>query len=97
MSETNTQQQNTQKKTLRGTVVSDAMDKTVVVEVKRFIKHPIYKKFYKKSKRIKAHDEQNLFTVGDVVEIQACRPLSKDKSFMVVSTKEAAPAADSNE
>ena len=72
------------KKTLSGTVVSDAMDKTVVVEVKRFVQHPKYKKFYTKTKKYHAHDEENRYKVGDVVEIVETRPLSKHKSFTVV-------------
>lgn len=74
---------NTQK-TLRGTVVSDAMDKTVVVAVKRFVQHPKYKKFYTKTKKYHAHDEDNRCKVGDVVEIVETRPISKTKSFSVV-------------
>jgi len=74
----------TNKKTLRGTVVSDAMDKTVVVEVGRFVQHPKYQKFYTISKKYHAHDEENRFKVGDVVEIVETRPLSKKKSHTVV-------------
>lgn len=71
-------------KTLRGTVVSDAMDKTVVVEVDRFVQHPKYKKFFTKSKKYHAHDEKNQFKIGDVVEIVETKPFSKKKSFSVV-------------
>lgn len=71
-------------KTLQGVVVSDKMDKTVVVLVSRLIKHPKYGKFIKSSKRFKAHDETNQFKVGDEVTIKSCRPMSKDKSFIVV-------------
>jgi small subunit ribosomal protein S17 len=74
------------RKTLRGTVVSDKMDKTVVVSVERFVKHPKYKKFQKISKRYKAHDEQNSAKVGDAVTIRECRPMSKDKTFELVTT-----------
>ena len=76
------------KKTLRGTVVSDAMDKTVVVEVGRFVQHPKYKKFYTISKKYHAHDEQNQYKVGDKVEIIETKPISKKKSFIVVSNNE---------
>lgn len=72
-------------KTLRGTVVSDKMDKTVVVLVERFIKHPKYGKYFKKSKKYKAHDEANAVKTGDVVTISECRPMSKDKHFIVVA------------
>ena len=74
----------TNKKTLKGTVVSDAMDKTVVVKVGRFVKHPKYKKFYTISKKYHAHDENNQYKIGDDVEIVETRPISKKKSFIVV-------------
>jgi small subunit ribosomal protein S17 len=69
---------------LKGVVVSDKMDKTIVVSVSRFIKHPLYGKFYKVSKKYKAHDEGNVCKVGDKVEIIETRPISKDKRFKVV-------------
>jgi small subunit ribosomal protein S17 len=83
--ETQTTQPKT--RTLRGTVVSDKMDKTVVVKVERFVKHPKYKKFYKLSKRYKAHDETNQHALGDKVEISEIKPMSKDKRFTVVPSK----------
>ncbi len=70
---------------LKGVVVSDKMDKTVVVSVSRFIKHPLYGKFYKVSKKYKAHDEENKSKKGDTVEMVEVRPMSKDKRFKVVS------------
>lgn len=69
---------------LKGVVVGDKMDKTVVVSVSRFVKHPLYGKFYKVSKKYKAHDEENKYKVGDNVEIVETRPISKDKRFKVV-------------
>jgi len=72
-------------KKLKGIIVSDAMDKTVVVSVDRFVKHPKYKKYIKKTKRYKAHDEKEEYNVGETVMIQECRPLSKDKHFKVLS------------
>jgi small subunit ribosomal protein S17 len=75
----------TQKKTLKGTVVSDKMDKTVVVAVTRFVKHPKYQKFLKITKKYKAHDEENVFKSGDKVEMVETRPISKDKHFSVVN------------
>ncbi|MFA5831213.1 MAG: 30S ribosomal protein S17 [Candidatus Paceibacterota bacterium] len=71
------------KKKFKGTVVSDKMDKTVVVRVNRFVKHPKYGKFLEKSKRYKAHDETNEYKTGDKVIIEETRPLSKDKTFKV--------------
>ena len=70
---------------LKGVVVSDKMDKTVIVSVSRFVKHPLYGKFYKVSKKYKAHDEENKYKVGDKVEIVETRPISKDKHFKVVN------------
>lgn len=69
------------KKKLLGTVVSDKMEKTIVVSVETKIKHPIYKKYIRRSKKFKAHDEQNKCKLGDYVEITECRPLSKDKRW----------------
>lgn len=71
-------------KTLKGTVVSDKMDKTIVVAVTRFIKHAKYGKFLKITKKYKAHDETNSKKVGDDVSIAETRPLSKDKRFTIV-------------
>ncbi len=68
---------------LKGVVVSDKMDKTVVVSVSRFVKHPKYGKFYKINKKYKAHDEENKYKIGDKVEIVETRPISKDKRFKV--------------
>ena len=71
------------KKTQIGVVVSDKMDKTVVVKVDRLIKHPVYNKFIKRSARYKAHDEENSCKTGDRVIIAETRPLSKDKFWKV--------------
>ena len=65
------------KRIMQGVVVSDKMDKTVVVNVERKFPHPLYKKYIKRSKRYHAHDENNTHKVGDTVSIQECRPLSK--------------------
>ena len=72
-------------KILKGVVTSDKMDKTVVVSVSRFVKHPLYGKFYKVSKKYKAHDEANVYKIGDTVEIVETKPISKDKRFKVIS------------
>ena len=71
-------------KTLKGKVVSDKMDKTVVVAVSRFVEHPKYKKRLKIIKKYKAHDEENAKKVGDMVEIEETKPISKDKHFKVI-------------
>ncbi|MEK7190590.1 MAG: 30S ribosomal protein S17 [Patescibacteria group bacterium] len=73
------------RKILKGIVVSDKMNKTIVVSVSRFVKHPLYGKFYQVSKKYKAHDEDNKYKIGDKVEIIETRPISKDKRFLVVS------------
>jgi small subunit ribosomal protein S17 len=70
---------------LKGIVVGDKMDKTIVVSVTRFVKHPLYGKFYKINKKYKAHDESNKYKVGDNVEIFETKPISKDKKFTVAS------------
>lgn len=67
----------------QGTVISDKCDKTVMVIVESVKEHPIYRKKYAVSKKYKAHDEANDYKVGDKVEISSCRPMSKDKSFIV--------------
>ncbi len=79
--------ENTNKKirTKKGVVVSDKMNKTVVVQVNRLKKQPKYKKYYKISNRFKAHDEENQYHVGDEVLIQETRPMSKDKRWKVAS------------
>lgn len=71
-------------KLLKGTVVSDKMKKTVVVKVEDFKKHPRYGRYYKVSKKYKAHDENGEFHVGDKVIIKETRPISKDKHFVAV-------------
>jgi len=71
-------------KILKGVVVSDKMDKTVVVEVTRFIEHKKYGKRIKRSKKYKAHDENNTKKVGDKVEIEETKPMSKDKHFKII-------------
>jgi small subunit ribosomal protein S17 len=69
------------RKSQLGVVVSDKMDKTVVVKVDRLVKHQVYSKYIKRSVKYKVHDEQNVCKVGDRVQIIECRPLSKDKRW----------------
>lgn len=71
------------RKTKTGKVVSDKMDKTIVVEIIDSVKHPLYKKIIKSTTRFKAHDENNECKIGDTVEITETRPLSKDKRWRV--------------
>ena len=72
------------RKTRVGTVVSDKMQKTVVVAIERRVPHPVYGKMVTRTKRLKAHDEENSAKVGDTVRIVETRPLSKDKRWRVV-------------
>ena len=80
----------TSRKTRVGKVVSDKMDKTVVVIVADRVAHPIYKKIIKRTYRLKAHDEQNQCGVGDIVRVMETRPLSRDKRWRVVEIVEKA-------
>ena len=73
------------RRVLRGTVVSDKCDKTVIVRVERRFMHPLYKKYITRSKRYAAHDEDNRCKVGDQVSIRECRPISRRKRFEVVA------------
>ena len=73
------------KRILQGAVVSDANDKTVTVLVERRFMHPMVKKVVRRSKKYRAHDENNDFKVGDVVRIEECRPISKNKSWTVIT------------
>lgn len=83
MSETNT-------RTVTGQVVSNKADKTVTVMVERRVQHPIYGKFVKRSTKLHAHDESNDCQIGDTVTIEECRPLSKSKTWRLVSIVERA-------
>jgi len=82
------------RRVLIGTVVSDKTDKTVTVLVERNLLHPVYKKFIKRTKRYLAHDEANACKVGDRVSIIETRPISKRKTWLVLSEAEASAIAD---
>jgi small subunit ribosomal protein S17 len=77
-------------RTLSGRVVSNKMDKSITVRVERFVKHPIYKKFVKRSTKIMAHDANNECQIGDSVTVQESRPLSKNKTWALVTIDERA-------
>lgn len=81
----NNSEKTIKKKKLKGEIVSDKMDKTVVVLVKRFYKQKKYGKYVSASKKYKAHDEKGEFKTGDRVIIEECRPLSRDKHFKVLN------------
>jgi small subunit ribosomal protein S17 len=76
------------KRILQGVVVSDAADKTITVKVERRFMHPLYKKFIKRSKKYAAHDENNTAKTGEIVRIRECRPVSKSKTWELVSEAE---------
>ena len=78
------------RKTMVGKIVSDKMDKTVVVAIQDNVKHPLYKKIVKRTVKFKAHDENNACNVGDRVSIMETRPMSKDKRWRVVEIIEKA-------
>lgn len=78
------------RKVRTGRVVSNKMDKTIVVAIETFVSHPIYKKQVKRTTKFKAHDEQNECQIGDIVEIMETRPLSKDKRWRLVEIIEKA-------
>ena len=78
------------RKTRTGKVVSDKMDKTIVVAVENHVKHPLYKKIVKKTYKLKAHDENNECKKGDTVKVMETRPLSKDKRWRLVEIVEKA-------
>ena len=74
------------RKVIQGIVVSNSMDKTIVVKVSRRLRHPLYGKYINKSKNHKAHDEKNVSNVGDEVRIIESRPISKDKRWRLLET-----------
>lgn len=81
-------EQQSNKRTLSGKVVSDSREKTVTVLVERKVKHPVYGKYVKRSTKFHAHDENNECSVGDLVIIEECRPISKSKFWRLVRIEE---------
>lgn len=79
------------KRILEGNVVSDKMDKTITVLVERRFRHPVYKKYIKRTDKYAAHDEANAFKVGDRVQIEECRPVSKRKTWTVITAAAGTP------
>ncbi|XBC41530.1 MAG: 30S ribosomal protein S17 [Buchnera aphidicola (Nurudea yanoniella)] len=71
-------------RTFLGRVISNTMQKTLVVSIERIVKHPLYKKFIKRTTKLHVHDEKNACSLGDMVEIRECRPISKSKSWTVM-------------
>ena len=85
-----TENRTSSRKTRVGLVVSDKMDKTVVVAIADRVAHPLYKKIVKRTYKLKAHDEKNEAGIGDTVKVMECRPLSKDKRWRLVEIIEKA-------
>lgn len=75
-------------RSLQGLVVSNKMDKSIVVSIERRVKHPLYGKFIKRTTKLKVHDENNSCNIGDIVNIKECRPISKSKSWMLIDRVE---------
>ncbi len=78
------------RKTRQGVVVSDKMDKTIVVQIDRMVMHPVYKKYVRQRVKYKTHDERNEANIGDTVLIEECRPLSRHKRWRLKSVTERA-------
>ena len=89
---TNTEAGETKLRTQTGTVVSNKMDKTASVQIARYVKHPLYGKYLRRSTKVLVHDEDNTCREGDVVSITECRPFSKRKSWRLVEVIERAEA-----
>lgn len=83
-----TEEKQTNPRTLSGTVVSNKMDKTVVVRIERRVQHPLYGKIIRRSTKVHAHDDENQCEIGDVVTVRECAPISKTKTWMLVSVDE---------
>ena len=83
-----TEEKVTNPRTLSGTVVSNRMDRTVVVRIERRVQHPLYGKVIRRSTKVHAHDAENQCEIGDVVTVRECAPISKTKTWMLVSVDE---------
>jgi small subunit ribosomal protein S17 len=90
MEQPNTVVRTNRRRVKQGRVASDKMDKTIVVVTETRVPHPVYKKVVRQSERFKAHDETNDAKIGDVVRIQECRPMSRDKRWRLVEIVERA-------
>ncbi|UDG79768.1 30S ribosomal protein S17 [Candidatus Steffania adelgidicola] len=77
-------------RTRQGRVISDKMEKSIVVVIERFVKHPVYGKFIKRTTKLHVHDENHDSQIGDIVEISECRPISKTKSWKLICVLEKA-------
>ena len=77
--------ESTNPRVLTGVVTSDKADKTITVKVERKVKHPLYGKVVKRASKVHAHDENNTASIGDIVSVKECRPISKTKTWVLVS------------
>ena len=81
---------------LTGIVTSDKADKTITVKVERKVKHPLYGKVVKRATKVHAHDEENLASIGDIVSVKECRPISKKKTWILVSNEDVTDVSQEN-
>ena len=81
---------------LTGIVTSDKADKTITVKVERKVKHPLYGKVVKRATKVHAHDEENVASIGDIVSVKECRPISKKKTWVLVSNEEVTDVSQEN-
>ena len=81
---------------LTGIVTSDKADKTITVKVERKVKHPLYGKVVKRATKVHAHDEENIASIGDIVSVKECRPISKKKTWILVSNEEVTDVSQEN-
>ena len=81
---------------LTGIVTSDKADKTITVKVERKVKHPLYGKVVKRATKVHAHDENNLASIGDIVSVKECRPISKKKTWVLVSNEAVTDVSQEN-
>ncbi len=88
--DTNVEKRVSNARTVSGTVVSNKMEKSITVLVERRVKHPVYGKFVKRSKKLHAHDEENTCNIGDAVTVVECAPISKTKTWRLLSVDERA-------
>ena len=82
---------------LTGVVISDKADKTITVKVERKVRHPLYGKIMKRTTKVHAHDESNDASIGDIVTVKECRPISKNKTWVLVTNQEIEAANESQE
>ena len=81
---------------LTGIVTSDKADKTITVKVERKVKHPLYGKVVKRATKVHAHDEKNVASIGDIVSVKECRPISKKKTWVLVTNEEVTDVSQEN-